>query len=60
MLCVFFRLDRGSDSEAEDVEHAEKLRQVKAVLEEVISFYDNVFSMIFICIISQPGDDIET
>ncbi|GAB4827775.1 Inositol hexakisphosphate and diphosphoinositol-pentakisphosphate kinase vip2 [Ancistrocladus abbreviatus] len=28
------RPDRGSDSEAEDIEHAEKLRQVKAVLEE--------------------------
>lgn len=29
------RPGRGSDSEAEDMEHAEKLRQVKAVLEEV-------------------------
>ncbi|XAR51779.1 Diphosphoinositol-pentakisphosphate kinase [Bertholletia excelsa] len=28
------RPDHGSDSEAEDLEHAEKLRQVKAVLEE--------------------------
>ncbi|OWM69782.1 hypothetical protein CDL15_Pgr025631 [Punica granatum] len=28
------RSDRESDSEAEDIEHAEKLRQVKAVLEE--------------------------
>ncbi|XP_048140413.1 inositol hexakisphosphate and diphosphoinositol-pentakisphosphate kinase VIP2-like isoform X2 [Rhodamnia argentea] len=28
------RPGRGSDSEAEDMEHAEKLRQVKAVLEE--------------------------
>ncbi|XP_035839222.1 inositol hexakisphosphate and diphosphoinositol-pentakisphosphate kinase VIP2 isoform X3 [Helianthus annuus] len=28
------RLGPGSDSEAEDIEHAEKLRQVKAVLEE--------------------------
>ncbi|XP_065877943.1 inositol hexakisphosphate and diphosphoinositol-pentakisphosphate kinase VIP2-like isoform X4 [Euphorbia lathyris] len=28
------RPDRESDSEAEDIEHAEKLRQVKAVLEE--------------------------
>ncbi|KAL9257942.1 Inositol hexakisphosphate and diphosphoinositol-pentakisphosphate kinase VIP2-like protein [Drosera capensis] len=28
------RPDRGSDSEAEDIEHAEKLRQVRAVLEE--------------------------
>lgn len=39
VMCMY-RLDRGSDSEAEDVEHAEKLRQVKAVLEEVISFLD--------------------
>ena len=31
----FCRLGPGSDSEAEDIEHAEKLRQVKAVLEEV-------------------------
>lgn len=30
------RPGRESDSEAEDIEHAEKLRQVKAVLEEVI------------------------
>ena len=30
------RHDRESDSEAEDIEHAKKLRQVKAVLEEVI------------------------
>lgn len=29
------RPDQESDSEAEDSEHAEKLRQVKAVLEEV-------------------------
>ncbi|KAK9698402.1 hypothetical protein RND81_08G101600 [Saponaria officinalis] len=29
-----YRPDRESDSEAEDIEHAEKLRQVKAVLEE--------------------------
>lgn len=29
------RHGRESDSEAEDIEHAEKLRQVKAVLEEV-------------------------
>ncbi|XP_047952813.1 inositol hexakisphosphate and diphosphoinositol-pentakisphosphate kinase VIP2-like isoform X2 [Salvia hispanica] len=28
------RPDHGSDSEADDIEHAEKLRQVKAVLEE--------------------------
>lgn len=29
------RSGQESDSEAEDIEHAEKLRQVKAVLEEV-------------------------
>lgn len=29
------RTGRESDSEAEDIEHAEKLRHVKAVLEEV-------------------------
>ncbi|KAF1879319.1 hypothetical protein Lal_00005785 [Lupinus albus] len=34
MLVPCTRPDRESDSEAEDVEHAEKLRQVKAVLEE--------------------------
>ncbi|KAJ1386897.1 Histidine phosphatase superfamily, clade-2 [Sesbania bispinosa] len=34
MLVPRSRPDRESDSEAEDVEHAEKLRQVKAVLEE--------------------------
>ncbi|KAG4958776.1 hypothetical protein JHK87_035409 [Glycine soja] len=34
MLVPRTRPDRESDSEAEDVEHAEKLRQVKAVLEE--------------------------
>ncbi|XP_028780469.1 inositol hexakisphosphate and diphosphoinositol-pentakisphosphate kinase VIP1 isoform X2 [Neltuma alba] len=34
MLVPRTRLDRESDSEAEDIEHAEKLRQVKAVLEE--------------------------
>lgn len=32
---ILFRPGRESDSEAEDIEHAEKLRQVKAVLEEV-------------------------
>lgn len=38
LTCFFFfcgRPGRESDSEAEDIEHAEKLRQVKAVLEEV-------------------------
>lgn len=34
---MFSRPDRESDSEAE-VEHGEKLRQVKAVLEEVVFF----------------------
>ncbi|XP_050380160.1 inositol hexakisphosphate and diphosphoinositol-pentakisphosphate kinase VIP1-like isoform X2 [Argentina anserina] len=34
MLVPRSRPDRESDSEAEDIEHAEKLRQVKAVLEE--------------------------
>lgn len=34
MLVPRTRPDRESDSEAEDFEHAEKLRQVKAVLEE--------------------------
>ncbi|XP_022740442.1 inositol hexakisphosphate and diphosphoinositol-pentakisphosphate kinase VIP2-like isoform X6 [Durio zibethinus] len=34
MLVPRSRPGRGSDSEAEDLEHAEKLRQVKAVLEE--------------------------
>ncbi|XP_022750644.1 inositol hexakisphosphate and diphosphoinositol-pentakisphosphate kinase VIP2-like isoform X5 [Durio zibethinus] len=34
MLVPCSRSGRGSDSEAEDLEHAEKLRQVKAVLEE--------------------------
>ncbi|KAL2335562.1 hypothetical protein Fmac_016775 [Flemingia macrophylla] len=34
MLVPRTRPDRESDSEAEDVEHGEKLRQVKAVLEE--------------------------
>ena len=38
MFLCLFRPDPESDSEAEDVEHAEKLRQVKAVLEEVIYF----------------------
>ncbi|KAK2457104.1 inositol hexakisphosphate and diphosphoinositol-pentakisphosphate kinase VIP2 [Trifolium repens] len=35
MLVSRTRPDPESDSEAEDVEHAEKLRQVKAVLEEL-------------------------
>lgn len=35
MIELTSRPGRESDSEAEDIEHAEKLRQVKAVLEEV-------------------------
>ena len=34
-LCLMFRPGE-SDSDAEDLEHADKLRQVKAVLEEVV------------------------
>jgi len=47
-----FRRDLESDSEAEDVEHAEKLRQVKAVLEEVINALGTVFSIIILCIMN--------
>lgn len=43
-MCLF-RPDLESDNEAEDVEHAEKLRQVKAVLEEVIYSLDNISSV---------------
>lgn len=39
-LCLF-RPDPESDNEIEDIEHAEKLRQVKAVLEEVIYSIDS-------------------
>lgn len=39
ILKLSFRPGRESDSEAEDIEHAEKLRQVKAVLEEVYFNY---------------------
>jgi hypothetical protein len=39
--CIF-RSGRESDSDAEDIEHVEKLRQVKAVLEEVISYYSDI------------------
>jgi hypothetical protein len=45
MFLCLFRPDPESDSEAEDVEHAEKLRQVKAVLEEVIYFVDSISSV---------------
>ncbi|KAJ6845063.1 inositol hexakisphosphate and diphosphoinositol-pentakisphosphate kinase 2-like isoform X3 [Iris pallida] len=34
VIAVIRQSGRGSDSDAEDIEHAEKLRQVKAVLEE--------------------------
>jgi len=52
-LCLYiFRPDLESDSEAEDVEHAEKLRQVKAVLEEVINALVTVFSIIILCIMN--------
>jgi hypothetical protein len=40
MLCI--RSGRESDSDADDIEHIEKLRQVKAVLEEVISYYPDL------------------
>ena len=40
-LCIF-RSGQESDSDAEDLEHIEKLRQVKAVLEEVMSIYLNL------------------
>ncbi|CAN7139487.1 unnamed protein product [Brassica rapa subsp. narinosa] len=36
MLVLCTRPGRESDSDPEDLEHAEKLRQVKAVLEEVL------------------------
>ncbi|WJX82682.1 inositol hexakisphosphate and diphosphoinositol-pentakisphosphate kinase [Trifolium repens] len=45
MLVPRTRPDPESDSEAEDVEHAEKLRQVKAVLEEVIYSLDSISSV---------------
>ncbi|KAH0942747.1 hypothetical protein HID58_002384, partial [Brassica napus] len=45
MVFLFFicRPGRESDSDLEDLEHAEKLRQVKAVLEEVL--YREPFGM---------------
>ena len=65
MLCLF-RPGRESDSEAEDIEHAEKLRQVKAVLEEVLIqilsyialFSYNFYNVIFECISSSFADII--
>lgn len=48
LLTLLYRTDRGSDSEAENFEHAEKLRQVKAVLEEVNTvFLLYTFSMAY-------------
>lgn len=49
---VFYRTGRESDSEAEDFEHAEKLRQVKAVLEEVIYLVSLRLTIFFIGISS--------
>lgn len=37
-FCLMFRPGE-SDSDAEDLEHADKLRQVKAVLEEVKNYF---------------------
>jgi len=48
-MYILCRPDRESDSEAE-VEHAEKLRQVKAVLEEVFNFLNFVMVISFYCI----------
>lgn len=45
MFLYLFRPGLESDSEAEGVEHAEKLRQVKAVLEEVINSLESISSV---------------
>ena len=37
-----------SDSDAEDLEHADKLRQVKAVLEEVKNYF-SFLGGVFLC-----------
>lgn len=52
LATMFYRSGYESDGEAEAVEHAEKLRQVKAVLEEVVlsSFIDVFFCMHFVCL----------
>jgi len=42
MFLCLFRQDLEGDNEAEDLEHAEKLLQVKAVLEEVIISLDSI------------------
>ena len=44
MTISLSRPGRESDSEAEDIAHAEKLLQVKAVLEEVIFFHFKLFT----------------
>ena len=44
-MCIV-RSGQESDSDAEDLEHIEKLRQVKAVLEEVISACLITFAMV--------------
>ena len=44
MTISLSRPGRESDSEAEDFAHAEKLLQVKAVLEEVIFFHFKLFT----------------
>lgn len=49
-MYVLFRPDRESDSEAEG-EHGEKLRQVKAVLEEVVNSL-NQFCILFMSLFS--------
>lgn len=41
-FCLMFRSGE-SDSDAEDLEHADKLRQVKAVLEEVVCLNNFIF-----------------
>lgn len=35
-MFIYFRCGHESDSDPDDTEHAEKLRQVKTVLEEVL------------------------
>jgi len=47
-MSYIFRSGRESDSDADDIEHIEKLRQVKAVLEEVISNYPDLLSITFV------------
>lgn len=53
-MCI--RSGRESDSDVEDLDHAEKLRQVKAVLEEVYltlllpNFFCNIIAVVKIII----------